>query len=36
MSESTAHEHLTRLNYFKNFISNKSDLTVGSLINKNQ
>jgi integrase len=34
MSESTAYEYLTRLNYFKAFISNKFDLTVSSLINK--
>jgi hypothetical protein len=34
MSESTAYEYLTRLNYFKTFISNKFDLTVSSLINK--
>jgi integrase len=34
MSESTAYEYLTRLNYFKTFISNKFDLTVSSLVNK--
>jgi integrase len=34
MSESTAYEYLTRLNYFKTFISSKFDLSVGSLINK--
>jgi integrase len=34
MSESTAYEYLTRLSYFKTFISNKFDLTVCSLINK--
>jgi hypothetical protein len=36
MSESTAYEYLTRLNYFKNCISNKSDLTAGSLIKINK
>jgi hypothetical protein len=34
MSKSTAYEYLTRLNYFKTFISNKFDLTVSSLIDK--
>jgi integrase len=34
MSGSTAYEYLTRLNYFKTFISNKFDLTVSNLINK--
>jgi hypothetical protein len=34
MSESTAYEYLTRLNYFKAFVSNKFDLTVSNLINK--
>jgi hypothetical protein len=38
MSESTAYEYLTRLNYFKNCISNKSDITwvvLSIKINKN-
>jgi integrase len=34
MSKSTAYEYLTRLNYFKTFISNKFDLAVSSLIDK--